>query len=461
MHLKQFFFVNLFFVLWLTLSGFTVVGHRGDPINAPEETYQSDDTAFKEGADYVELDLHESSDGVLVISHDRQLLRVTGQDAIVSQNTWAQIHAMKQKNGESMHSLEELFIHYQDDPNAKFLIETKKTKKGNPADMEEKLAALIKQYHMEKRVMIHSFSLNSLEKMKTLLPSVPRLFIVGSLKRLNFEAFTYTTGVNISSTLATPALVKALHAAGQKVYIWDEMTENRASWDKLVNLNIDGVVTNYPAIGHEYQVAKDASSAVKLNTVGTVNTNKQTIKTYENPYERTNLKAAAQPAQTFTVTSTVTYQGRVYDQIGTNRFINADWVNTGESADWAKVFLGKQAYILPQHLQIALWSDPLYPTQQTGTVLPNTMHKIEAVRFVGAKAWFKLAAGWVPESAVLVKLQPATDTTALRLKQYQQLPDAVRSNRLYLQPQLLLSLSQQTARLYPNKFANFTVQKAA
>ena len=42
--------------LFLLLSGFTLVGHRGDPLNYPEETFQSFDSAFNNGADYVDCD---------------------------------------------------------------------------------------------------------------------------------------------------------------------------------------------------------------------------------------------------------------------------------------------------------------------------------------------------------------------------------------------------------------------
>jgi glycerophosphoryl diester phosphodiesterase len=64
--------------LFLLLSGFTLVGHRGDPLNYPEETFQSFDSAFNNGADYVELDVHESADGVIVIQHDTTIQRTTG-----------------------------------------------------------------------------------------------------------------------------------------------------------------------------------------------------------------------------------------------------------------------------------------------------------------------------------------------------------------------------------------------
>ncbi|MCT6821909.1 MAG: glycerophosphodiester phosphodiesterase, partial [Lactobacillus apis] len=94
-------------IIFLTSSGFTVVGHRGDPTKYPEETIQSDDSAFNSGADYVELDLHLSADGQLVVSHDDDLYRVTHTHAIVSQNTWQALSQLTYDNGEHVMSLDE------------------------------------------------------------------------------------------------------------------------------------------------------------------------------------------------------------------------------------------------------------------------------------------------------------------------------------------------------------------
>lgn len=116
----------LLLFLFISNTGFVVVGHRGDPIKAPEESFQSIDTAFNEGAQWVELDLHESSDNQLIISHDRNLFRMTGQNIIVSEHPASQLTQLKQSNGQNIYTLEELFSHYQDQPNIKFLIETKK-----------------------------------------------------------------------------------------------------------------------------------------------------------------------------------------------------------------------------------------------------------------------------------------------------------------------------------------------
>ena len=57
---SQLFWALFFSLIFLTTSGFTVVGHRGDPIKYPEETIQSYESAINSGAYYVELDLQLS-----------------------------------------------------------------------------------------------------------------------------------------------------------------------------------------------------------------------------------------------------------------------------------------------------------------------------------------------------------------------------------------------------------------
>src|SRR5699024_10614069 len=89
-------------------------------------TIQSDNSAFADGADYVELDLHVSKDNVLVVSHDRDLSRVVGSPVIVSQNNFSYLNTLKQANGESIISLDQLFDYYKDKPNTKFLLKRKR-----------------------------------------------------------------------------------------------------------------------------------------------------------------------------------------------------------------------------------------------------------------------------------------------------------------------------------------------
>ena len=51
------------------------IGHRGASAYAPEHTFASYDLALEQGADYIEIDLQMTADGVLVAMHDKTLNR--------------------------------------------------------------------------------------------------------------------------------------------------------------------------------------------------------------------------------------------------------------------------------------------------------------------------------------------------------------------------------------------------
>ncbi len=409
--------ITVWCALYLGLCGFVVVGHRGDPLTYPEQTYQSDNAAFAAGANYVELDLQESKDGVLVIQHDPTLTRTTGSDVTIASSNFAQIQQYHTKNGEPIHSLAELFTHYQHS-DTKFLIETK-IEKGVPhPQLEKKLAALVTQYHMQRRVMFHSFSLKSLKRLQKLLPDVPRIFIVGSLHRITFAVFPYVTGINISSNLVTAKLVSDLHHIGQKVYVWDEMNENRHKWRWLANIPIDGVVTNYPHLAYEYQaLTKDAQSH-PLATLAT-NSSTQKLAVYMNPYLPTTRKEQVPPGATFTVLKAVTSEHQTYYQIGENAFVTNTTVNLSPLAGWANLLVAQQATIAPTHgWRIGLRAAPNAASARCGWAQRDTRAQIQAVKIQGHQVWCRLATGWV--QAQQLRLDPDLSHATTWLQQFNQ-----------------------------------------
>lgn len=59
-----------------------ITAHRGDQSAAPENTLSAFEAAIENGADYIELDVTETKDGVLVILHDDSLMRTAGLEKI-------------------------------------------------------------------------------------------------------------------------------------------------------------------------------------------------------------------------------------------------------------------------------------------------------------------------------------------------------------------------------------------
>ena len=430
---KLTFFTFLLSTIFIFNSGFLVIGHRGDPSKYPEETIQSDNAAFDDGADYVELDLHVSKDNVLVVSHDRDLARVVGSSVIVSQNNFSYLSTLTQTNGEHIISLDQLFQYYKDKPNTKFLIETKKTSHGYPKNMEDLLAKSIKKYHMQNRVMIHSFSASSLEKMSQLLPSVPRFFIVGSLKRINFEVLSYVNGVNISSDLITenPDLISQLHKLNKKVLVWAEMNESPKLWNWLINNDIDGVVTNFPATGYKYKLAKDGTKKYSIDKDGYY-FGRAPLTSTENPYIQTQSKNSLSFLQPVHVSTAVESDNETFYQISDKEFVPADAVSLDLEPE--NIFPYWNLQVITKSKLVRTYQHPTKNSNLVSSLNPYQKYQILAVNGGEKINWILTSQGWVSANDILY--YGLFNTNSFAFKEYQALPQSSQATNIALFPTL-------------------------
>ena len=404
-HMKyqsQLFKALIFSIIFIITSGFTVVGHRGDPSKYPEETIQSDNSAFNSGADYVELDLRLSADGELVVSHDDDLFRVTHTHAIVSQNYWQALSQLTYDNGEHVLSLPELFDYYQKKPNTKFILETKIDHGLDPSyELEDQIAATVKKYHMEKRIMIHSFSAASLFHFRKIMPDAYLILIVGSLKRINFSNLPQVNAVNVSSDLILNHswLIHWLHQLNKQVYVWTEMDESPDLWQWLINKNVDGVVTNFPSTGFKYKLAKEGTKKYAIHRKGSY-FGKKKAKTMMNPYVRKMQNKYVYPGQKFEVMYGVRAHNQLYYQIANQTFISAEFVNMDlRPADIAP-YQSKQIIAKPQK-DVRIYR---YPDNQAKTkkLLPaNTLFKIQNFNGSPKSLWLFTSQGWIKARDIL------------------------------------------------------------
>ncbi|WP_288558116.1 glycerophosphodiester phosphodiesterase [uncultured Lactobacillus sp.] len=399
---SQMFWAIFFSLVFFTTSGFTVVGHRGDPIKYPEETIQADNSAFNSGADYVELDLQLSKDGVLVISHDDDLYRVTHTHAIVSQNDFKTLKQLKYDNGEHVMSLDELFKHYKNRPNTKFVLETKIDHSINPSyELEDKIAQVVKEYHMENRIMIHSFSAASLFHLRELMPHAYLILIVGSLRRINFSILPQVNAVNASSDIVQehPFLIHWLHKLHKQLYVWAEMDESPALWHWLINRNVDGVVTNFPATGFKYKLAKSGTKKYAINRSG-IYFGKTKTATMMNPYVRIKEKKFVYPGQKINVTYGVRVDDRLYYQIAEKTFISAEFVNLDLRKQDIAPYQNKKIMAKPD-TKVALYSSPDNQAKTNKLLPTNKLFKIQNFNGSPKNMWLYTKLGWVKANQIL------------------------------------------------------------
>src|SRR5215210_4106815 len=247
------------------------IGHRGASAYAPEHTFASYDLALEQGADYIEIDLQMTADGVLVAMHDKTLNRTADAPegvperycrGLVSKKTLEQIKMCDvgswfgpEYAGEQIPTLDEIFERYGTSVN--YYIETK-----NPdaaPGMEEELVRLLEKYGLipaegpaetdSWQVLIQSFSAESLMKIHELEPTLPliQLYWAGtstSIQRDLDAVSAYAVGIGPYKKDVDAALVEAAHEHCLAVHPYTVNTVEEM--EALIALGVDGMFTNNP-----------------------------------------------------------------------------------------------------------------------------------------------------------------------------------------------------------------------
>lgn len=299
-------------------------------------------------------------------------------------------------------SLNELFEHYKNKPNAKFVLETKIDHGLNSSyELEDKIAQVVKKYHMQKRIMIHSFSAASLFHFRKIMPDAYLILIVGSLRRINFSILPQVNAINASSDIVQehPFLIHWLHKLHKQLYVWAEMDESPALWHWLINRNVDGVVTNYPATGFKYKLAKSGTKKYAIDRTG-IYFGKTKTATMMNPYIRIKEKKYIYPNQRVDVMYGVRVDDKLYYQIAEKTFISAEFVNLDLRRKDIAPYQNKKIIAQPNQ-KAAIYS---YPDNQakTSKILPaNQLFKIRNFNGTPKNMWLYTKLGWIKAKDIL------------------------------------------------------------
>jgi len=226
---------------------FLVIAHRGASSYAPENTSAAFDLALQMGARHLELDVHLSRDGHLVVIHDDTLDRTTnGTGAVVSQ-TLAELQALDAGSwfgesfaGERIPTLAEVLTRYCG--RAHLHIELK----GHTAHLAQHTVDLVRTHGMVQHVTLTSFQPTHLQATQTYAPALPLGWLVGEV---NDAIIAQARALGCTqlcprAPLVTPELVQRLHAEGFVVRAWG--VTNAALMCQVVEAGADGMTVNFP-----------------------------------------------------------------------------------------------------------------------------------------------------------------------------------------------------------------------
>lgn len=233
----------------------TVMAHRGLSADAPENTLYAFSDAISVGADFIELDVQQTRDGVLVVMHDSNLKRTTGVNKDIWDVDYADIQNLDAGSwfdpayaNARIPTLEETLQFV--DKRARLNIEIKPTKPTKPTKhgsdtLEQDVAELITQYQYTDACYVTSFSYGSLKKVKEVNPEIRTGYLM-SVAYGQFYSLKYADAFSLNKVFVTSQVVNAAHQQGKQIFAWtvNSMSEVRS----LCNLHVDSIITDDPVM---------------------------------------------------------------------------------------------------------------------------------------------------------------------------------------------------------------------
>ena len=227
----------------------TVMAHRGLSADAPENTLYAFSDAISVGADFIELDVQQTRDGVLVVMHDSNLKRTTGVNKDIWDVDYADIQNLDAGSwfdpayaNARIPTLEETLQFV--DKRAKLNIEIKPTKHGSDT-LEQDVAELITRYQYTDACYVTSFSYGSLKKVKEANLEIRTGYLM-SVAYGQFYSLKYADAFSLNKVFVTSQVVNAAHQQGKQIFAWtvNSMSEVRS----LCNLHVDSIITDDPVM---------------------------------------------------------------------------------------------------------------------------------------------------------------------------------------------------------------------
>lgn len=223
------------------------IAHRGNSWDAPENTIAAIERAIADGADYIELDVRHTADGVLVLKHDRDMLRVAGDPRAIWEIPYEELRALDAGSwfspafaGEPVPTLAEaievirgragLYLEPKGAPQMPNLV---------PMILQE-----LAEFDLLEETIFASLDVQDLVQAKQRQPEVRASLLVhtavGVVERQPFEILA------MRDALVTPSRLSRVRRQGQELHVWT--VNDPQAMQRFLDIGVDGIITDRPDI---------------------------------------------------------------------------------------------------------------------------------------------------------------------------------------------------------------------
>lgn len=215
-----------------------VTGHRGAAALEPENTIRSVRKALDLGVDQVEIDVHLTRDGKLIVMHDERVDRTTNGRGYVRDLTLEEIRKLDAGKGERVPTLQEVI----DVVRGRAILQIEL--KG--LDVERYTVDTVEKNRLVDGVMLTSFRHGAVRRTKELNPRLKTgvLFYCYPVRACQLALDARANAIHPNVDFVDRVMVEEAHRLGLEVRVWNSDDEEQMR--RLVALGVDAIGSNRP-----------------------------------------------------------------------------------------------------------------------------------------------------------------------------------------------------------------------
>jgi glycerophosphoryl diester phosphodiesterase len=235
-----------------------IAAHRGGAGLWPENSLQGFRSSLGLGVDVLELDLHLTADGEVVVIHDPTLDRTTTGAGAVRGATLAELRALRLRTREGAVTAEPVPA-FAEVLGLVGAVEVMPEIKNGPErsrydGIEEKVVALLQAHGMLARATVQAFDPETIRRVRALEPSVRTMLLVGRGRveqaraqpsaAVGWAREAGATDLGMDHRLIDPGVVRAAREAKIRLSAWT--VNEDADLRRMIDLGVDVIMTDYP-----------------------------------------------------------------------------------------------------------------------------------------------------------------------------------------------------------------------
>lgn len=222
-----------------------VTAHRGHARAAPENTLSAIRKAIASGADYAEVDVQQTGDGVVVLLHDRDLKRVAGVSRRLDELSFDAVRKLDVGSwfdpafaGERVPTLTEVI----DLSRGRIKLNIELKFAGSNRRLGPEVARLVREQDFESECLVTAFDHDALQEVKRDNPRLRTGLIVahavGDVSRLEFDV------LSVRADHLSDEVLRAVQRQGREVHVWTVNDSHQMT--RLMKRGVDNLITSDP-----------------------------------------------------------------------------------------------------------------------------------------------------------------------------------------------------------------------